>query len=78
MARQCTPEDIVQPFKPGPLTETTILAVSNWVLDSILIAGGSISTAYLCAGHMAHGLEAELRKREATRPTPRADDGGSE
>lgn len=48
-----------------PLSEPTILAAANWVKDTTLLYGGSISTAFTCAGIFAQGLEQELRSRPA-------------
>jgi hypothetical protein len=51
-----------------PLSEPTILAAANWVRDTTLLYGGSISTAYTVAGIFARGLERELAARR-DRPT---------
>lgn len=59
-----------------PLSEPTILAATNWVKDTTLLYGGSISTAFTVAGIFARGLEDELRRREAARAEQR-EDGGS-
>lgn len=48
-----------------PLTEPRIMMAAIWTKDTALLYGASISTAFLCAGEMARGLEAELRKQEA-------------
>jgi hypothetical protein len=58
-----------------PLTAPRILMAANWVKDTTLLYGGSISTAYLCAGEFAKGLEREMWQREqlaAARPAPGA------
>ena len=47
------------------LSEPVILAMANWVRDTTLLYGGSVSTAFTVAGIMAQGLEAELRRRVA-------------
>lgn len=46
------------------LSEPTILLAANWVKDTTLLYGGSISTAFTVAGIFAQGLEDELRRRE--------------
>lgn len=51
-----------------PLTEARILLAAGWVKDTTLLYGGSISTAYLCAGEFAKGLEREMLKHTAQEP----------
>lgn len=45
------------------LSEPTILLAANWVKDTTLLYGGSISTAFTVAGIFAQGLEQELKRR---------------
>lgn len=45
------------------LSEPTILLAANWVKDTTLLYGGSISMAFTVAGIFAKGLEAELERR---------------
>lgn len=50
----------------GPiLNEPNILAAANWVKDTALLYGGSISTAFTVAGIFARGLEQALTARQA-------------
>lgn len=59
----------------GPvLNEPNILAAANWVKDTTLLYGGSISTAYTVAGIFARGLEDEMSRR-TRRPSGEAADG---
>ena len=47
------------------LTDEVIVTMADWVRVTTLVAGGHLSTAYLCAGYFAQGLEEELRRRRA-------------
>ena len=66
----------MEPVIRKDLSEPTILLAANWVKDTTLLYGGSISTAFTVAGIFARGLEEELRKRE--RAAQPGADGGAE
>lgn len=49
------------PPMPGePLTREHLARIAQWALDTCLMFGSCVSTAYLVAGTLAQGLEREV------------------